>query len=140
MKRVALDKKTAKDLGYPKGSRAELVEIEGATLYLVDGKPWKIDIQGKIVPWLSETNSLKRVTIDMGAVPFITKGADLMGQGITKHDSPAKDELVSIVDEKNGKQLAIGEVITDGVQKQGKTVKVLHYAGDRYWNALKTLL
>jgi PUA domain protein len=140
MKRTALDKKTAKDLGYPKGSRAELVEIEGATLYLVDGKPWKIDIQGKIVPWLSETNSLKRVTIDMGAVPFITKGADLMGQGITKHDPAVRGELVSIVDEKNGKQLAIGEVITDGIQKQGKTVKVLHYAGDKYWNALKAIL
>ncbi len=139
MKRIAISKRDAKLLGYPKGSRAEEVRFESATAYLCDGKPWKLKVQEQLVPWLTQDNGLKRVVIDMGAVPFIAKGANLMGPGIVKHDSPQKGELVSIVDEKNQKQLAIGIVITDGIQPQGKTITVLHYAGDRYWEALKTL-
>lgn len=140
MKRIALGKREAQKIGYPKGSRAEEVRFEDATAYLKDGRPWKLRIDDYLFPWLTEDNDLKRVVIDMGAVPFIAKGADLMGPGIIEHDSPAKGELVSIIDERNQKRIAIGVVITDGIQAQGKTIRILHYAGDRHWEALKTLL
>jgi PUA domain protein len=120
--------------------RAEEIRFDNATVYLLDGKPWKLKTQEHVVPWLTQENNLKKVVIDMGAVPFIANGADVMGQGITKHDSPTENELVSIVDEKNLKQIAIGLVITKGIQSQGKTIKVLHYAGDKYWTTIKTLL
>lgn len=78
------------------------------------------------------------VVIDMGAVGFITKGADVMAPGIIDvDDTIEKDDLVWICDEKNRKPLAIGVALMNGEEmrkkKPGKAVKNLHYVGDRLW-------
>jgi PUA domain protein len=74
----------------------------------------------------------------MGAVVFITKGADVMAPGITDADPMIKkDDLVWICDEKHRKPLAIGIAIMTGeemkTKKTGKAVKTLHFVGDRLW-------
>lgn len=78
------------------------------------------------------------VVVDMGAVGFITKGADVMAPGITDADGTIqKDDLVWICDEKHHKPLAVGISLMTGAEmktkKPGKAVQTLHYVGDRLW-------
>jgi PUA-domain protein len=78
------------------------------------------------------------VVVDMGAVPFVTKGADVMGPGIVDAD-PAivPGDLVWIKDIKNGRPLAIGEALIGGEQMRtrspGKAIKNIHYVADKLW-------
>lgn len=78
------------------------------------------------------------VVVDMGAVGYITKGADVMTPGIIDADLLIKkDDFVWICDEKNQKPLAAGIALMTGEEmkknKSGKAVKNLHYVGDRLW-------
>jgi PUA-domain protein len=80
----------------------------------------------------------KYVVIDMGAVGFITKGADVMAPGITDVDvAIQKDDFVWVCDEKHRKPLATGIALMSGeemkTKKPGKAVKTLQYVGDRFW-------
>ncbi len=80
----------------------------------------------------------KYVVIDMGAVVFITKGADVMAPGISDVDLMIqKDDFVWICDEKHRKPLATGIALMTGeemkTKKPGKAVKTLQYVGDRFW-------
>jgi len=78
------------------------------------------------------------VVVDMGAVPFVTKGADVMGPGIVDADPGiAPGDLVWIKDIKNGRPLAIGEALVSGEQMRtrspGKAIKNIHYVADKLW-------
>jgi PUA-domain protein len=78
------------------------------------------------------------VVIDMGAVGFIIKGADVMAPGVTEVDPMIqKDDFVWICDEKHRKPLATGFALMSGeemkTKKPGKAIKTLHYVGDRLW-------
>ncbi len=80
------------------------------------------------------------VTVDMGAIKFVTNGADVMAPGITEADPGiAVGDLVWIRDERNGQPLAIGEALIPGTEMprgaRGKAVKSLHFVGDDLWNA-----
>ena len=80
------------------------------------------------------------VTVDMGAVKFVTNGADVMGPGITEADDGISEgDLVWIRDEKNRRPLAVGVALrdTEGIRMKdkGKTVMMLHYVGDKLWKA-----
>ena len=78
------------------------------------------------------------VTVDMGAVPFVVKGADIMGPGIVDADREIKPgDFVWVRDVKNLRALAIGEAMVTGeemLQKRpGKAIKSFHYVGDKLW-------
>lgn len=97
----------------------------------------------KLVPTLRlclENDSiLKKVTVDMGAVRFVTSGADIMRPGITDiEDGVGKDEFVMIVDENNKKPLAIAKTMFDGEEMKnmdsGKVLKNTHFIGDKIWD------
>ena len=80
------------------------------------------------------------VTVDMGAVRFVTHGADVMGPGITEaDDSISVGDLVWIRDEKNRVPLAVGVALrdTDGIRskEKGKAIQMLHFVGDKLWKA-----
>jgi len=82
------------------------------------------------------------VEIDMGAVGFVIKGADIMAPGIVDSDlSIEKNNLVWIRDETHHKPLAIGKALISGEDMKsstkGKAVKNLHYVGDTLWNFYK---
>ncbi|HLE47975.1 MAG TPA: PUA domain-containing protein [Candidatus Thermoplasmatota archaeon] len=82
--------------------------------------------------------SKRFVTVDMGAVRFVTNGADVMGPGIVDADPGIKTgDLVWVREERHGKPLAIGVALADGpgltTKAKGKQVKSLHYVGDRLW-------
>jgi PUA-domain protein len=85
-------------------------------------------------------NRMKKVTVDMGAIKFVTSGADIMRPGIIEFDEDInKEDIVLIIDQSHKKPLAIGKMIFSGEEskqmKTGKVVKNLHYVSDEIWNA-----
>lgn len=79
------------------------------------------------------------VTIDMGAVKFISNGADVMAPGVTDADKEIQvGEPVWVRDEKNHQPLAVGIGLMTGEamikSNSEKAVKSVHYIGDGLWN------
>lgn len=107
------------------------------------------DILGMIYeekPFLTVRGILKykpekrAVTVDMGAVPYVTNGADVMGPGIVDADaSISEGDLVWIRDIKNKVPLAVGVALRDGkglaAKEKGKAIKTLHNVGDKLWKS-----
>jgi PUA-domain protein len=87
---------------------------------------------------LKYTPSKRFVTVDMGAVRFVTNGADVMGPGIVDADPEIKaGDLVWVREERHKKPLAVGQALSDGpllkTKPKGKQIKSLHFVGDRIW-------
>lgn len=74
------------------------------------------------------------VTVDAGAISFVSDGADVMRPGITEADSDIESsDLVVIAEETHGKVLAVGRALVDGAEmtgESGKVVESLHHVGD----------
>jgi PUA domain protein len=128
-------------------ANVELVETEFAEIYLFNGKPLLAKTGEKVFPTLffSEfLGSAAKVVVDMGAVPHVCNGADVMAPGIVRFEAQFRmGDFVLVVDEKYGKPLAVGEALFDIDEaekaKQGVVVKNVHFAGDRIWNFIKKL-
>ena len=77
------------------------------------------------------------VTVDAGAISFVSDGADVMRPGITEADPDIEaGDLVIVVEESHGKALAVGRALTDGsdmVGEAGKVVESLHHVGDELY-------
>lgn len=83
-------------------------------------------------------SSFKTITIDVGAVPFLLNGADMMRPGIVNIDEGfEKDDLIIIVDEVKQLRIGIGKAMfsSDEMKRMdsGKVVKTLHYFKDEYY-------
>ncbi|MEM3627053.1 MAG: DUF1947 domain-containing protein [Candidatus Bathyarchaeia archaeon] len=123
----------------------EVVETDFADIYLINGKPLLARVEGKVLPTLlfSELfNLLSRVVVDMGAVPRVCNGADVMAPGIVRFEGKfRKGDLVLVVDEKHGKPIALGEIMYDKDEAEkvnrGLVVKNIHFVGDKIWNFIK---
>lgn len=111
-------------------------------IILVNNQPEFFYYENKLIPTLKnlQKNShiLKQIAVDMGAVKFIVKGADLMRPGIVEIGSGIeKDDMVLIVDVNNRKPLAVGIALLGSEEMQaqtsGRVVKNIHYLGDEIW-------
>jgi len=128
-------------------SRVEIFDIGNGQLYLIEGKPFFFKISELIIPTLlfdQFYSTLPYIVVDMGAVPFVCKGANIMVPGIVRvEDEFEKDKLVIIVDEKHAKPLAIGKSLYSSTEirkmKQGIVIKNLHFVSDKIWAAAKVL-
>lgn len=104
-----------------------------------DGKVIAFQVDGKYIPTLksSDVESLKKATIDMNAIPFMIKGADLMRPGITKLEDFEKGDIILIIDEKYSKGICICQSLFSSGEIQemekGKVMKNLHWVGDEIW-------
>ncbi len=96
----------------------------------------------KLIPTLKnlQKNShiLKQVVVDMGAVKFMVKGADLMRPGIVEIEPGFNtNDPIVIVDVNNRKPLAVGIALFSSEEMQaqpsGRVVKNIHYLGDEIW-------
>ena len=126
-----------------KKSFVEIGELEGLNIIFVDYEPSFMLYKNKIFFTLHGLNKYKPkkkfVVIDMGAVKFVTNGADVMAPGIVDADrSISGNDPVWICDENHRKPLAVGIAIIDGEKminkNKGKAVKIIHYVGDDIWN------
>jgi PUA domain protein len=150
MKQVTLSKKEIKGLNDELNSNYHLedffdtgdfVALVEDTYLLKDGNLmffYKGDLLLPSLRLLQKNNFLKNVVINMGAVPFMAKGADLMRPGIVGVDGDvAEGDIVAIVDEKNMKPIAVGQSLFSKEEMEkmefGKMVLNLHYVGDDAW-------
>ena len=121
----------------------EILEAEPNSFILVDGEPYIIIIDDKPFPTLKAAlaNQIdaKTVTVDMGAIRFVSNGADIMSPGIVDASEGVEPgNIVLIIDETHGKPLAIGVSRNIGeemvVNDCGNAVETKHYVGDDIWN------
>lgn len=134
-------------LSLEKDSTVEVIESEVGEVYLIEGKPILFKAADRVLPTLlfSEfTNKAPKVVVDMGAIPYVCKGATVMAPGIVRYDGDfAAGDLLLVVDMKHGKALAIGEALMDSTTaratKKGPVIKTLHYVSDKIWDYIKTI-
>ena len=121
----------------------KIVSLKAADKVLIvkDKSPLFFYEKEQLVPTLKlllQQPLLKKITVDRGAVKFVTNGADIMRPGITKiDDNIKKEEFVVVVDETHEKPLAICQTLFDGEEiksiKSGKVLKNLHHITDKLW-------
>lgn len=125
--------------------KIEFAATEIAKFFLINGKPAIAMSNDSVLPLLSSSevlNFLPRVVVNMGAVPYICNGADIMAPGVVQIQGEFdKDDFVLVVDERHSKPLAIGVALADAQAmrglEQGKILENVHHVGDKLWNQLK---
>jgi len=127
-------------------SKFEAVILDQDTrIFLVDEEPDFIECGNEILPTLINERILSKfsaLTVNMGAIPHICNGADIMAPGVTKVSGFfTVGQLIVILEEKFSKKIAIARALSNsseiGEKKQGKVAENLHYIGDRFWKAIK---
>jgi PUA domain protein len=126
------------------GDAYELVELDGSPfdLILVDGEPLACYVEtgdGR-EPFVTVRGAnaadpeTGRVTVDAGAIEFVSGGADVMRPGIVAADDGIEaGDLIVVVEETHGKALAVGRALVDGAEMvgdSGKVVESVHHVGD----------
>lgn len=133
-------------IDFPKIKNVKVHQISDDA-QIITGSGIKIlKVDNNYLPFLSETETLEKfpsVTVDMGAVKFMCKGANVMRPGIKKFTEFEKDKLVCIVEESQHKFLAIGKSLVAsselGNMEKGEVIKNIHYISDRFWETGKTI-
>lgn len=120
----------------------EEAEVEdGPDLFLVDGEPLVVRVDGEYFVTVQGALALEPdrmlVTVDAGAVEFVTNGADVMRPGVVEaSDGIEEGDLVVIVEENHSKPLAVGRALTDGqdmLGDEGRVVESIYHVGDDLW-------
>ncbi|SFR34885.1 RNA-binding protein [Halogeometricum limi] len=123
------------------GDTYEMVELTDVDfdVVLVDGDPSVVYMDGER-PFLTVVGAnaydptKNVVTVDAGAVSFVSGGADVMRPGIVEADEGiAAGDLVLVAEETHGKVLAVGRALEPGTEMvgdSGKVVESLHHVGD----------
>lgn len=150
--RRTLRRREARDLleeasslfGEAGGGLVEEARLDDETLiYLLDGSPLLARRGGGLIPLLTSPaiDRLPSIYVDMGAVPHICKGADVMIPGVVEVEGDFEaGSLVTVRDVRHRKALSIGRALIPSAEikrgGKGRAVENLHYVGDRIWKAL----
>lgn len=105
---------------------------------LVDGEPLVAFFDDEPFLTVQGANAFpperRVVTVDAGAISFVSDGANVMRPGIEAADDTIDaGDLVVIEEETHGKALAVGRAEADGdemVGDSGMVVQSLHHVGD----------
>jgi len=117
--------------------------VEDNLVLFADDKPWIVRIQGRLFPSLKYDQvlvTLPKIIVDMGAVPHIANGAQIMRPGIRQIEGHFnRDDVIIIEDERHRKMIALGIAETDSEQMRtmtkGRVIANIHYVGDPLWQA-----
>jgi PUA domain protein len=115
-------------------------------IFLVNGNPFFVKSEVVFPTLINDyvLNQFPSITVDMGAVPYICNGADVMAPGIVKVDGKFNvDDLVVILDENFSKKIAVCKVLYDSCKstekKHGKVAQNLHHINDKFWETFKLI-
>ncbi len=130
-----------------KRTRVEVITTNNLSLFLFEGKPLLFKSDDKLIPTLffeKYITAAPKIVVDMGAVPHLCNGADVMAPGIQQVEGEfLKGDFVKIVDEKYGKVIAIGDALFNSNEitklTQGKVIRTLHYVGDNLYEVSKKI-
>lgn len=128
-------------------ANVEIVESNVGEIYLIEGKPILFRSEYRILPTLLFSEFIAKapkIVVDMGAIPYVCKGATVMAPGIVRIEGEfTSGDLVLVIDMKHGKALALAESLLDSETakqtKKGPVAKTLHYVSDKIWDYIKTL-
>ena len=130
----------------PKQKNLMLHHIDNETAIIIGKELTALKIGEDVLPFLDEISILKKfpnVMVDMGAIKFICKGANVMRPGITKFSDFEKGQIVCVIEESQQKFLAVGKSLVSSNQvkemDKGEIIKNIHYISDRYWEAKKEI-
>lgn len=123
----------------------ELSETRSATIFHVNGRPLAAMLNDVLLPTLLFREALQllpKIVVNMGAVPHICNGADLMAPGIVRIQREFRtNDYVLIADERHNQPLAVATALMDSKEarciRKGKVARNLHYVGDALWNYLR---
>ena len=141
-------------LDVPKSAQVEILEPDDETKFVIIDKRFTFISKAgatagssSYIPFVGSAEAVRlfpSVSIDEGAVKYIIKGADVMRPGISKYDEWGEaGKLVVVREDKKGRAAAVGKTVVSSSEmaelKKGNCIKNLHHAGDRFWNAYKTI-
>jgi len=126
-------------------TKIEVAETQTAKIFFANNRPLLAILNGSLLPTLLFEEALRllpKIVVNMGAVPHICNGADVMAPGVVRIENEYKtNDYVIVVDERHGKPLALAIALTDSQtalkMQHGKIAKNIHYVGDNLWNQLK---
>ena len=107
------------------------------------------EIDEKLYPVIHERNlealnRLPSMIVDMGAVPHIVNGADVMRPGIKDFRGEFNEgDFVVVRDERNLRPLAVAIALVGleecRAMKRGKVAKNIHHVNDRIWKLMRRI-
>ena len=110
-------------------TNVEIFETDFAKIFIINDKPLLLEIEKRIIPTLISNDTfpgIPKVIVDMGAVPHLCNGADVMAPGIVRFEREfKKGDLVFVTDEKHNKAIAVGETLynTNTIKKISKVLE-----------------
>ena len=130
----------------PKQKNVRTHQIDEKGVIITGNEVTAVKIGEDILPFLGDIPILEKfpyVTVDMGAIKFVCKGANIMRPGITKFSDFKKGEIVCVIEESQHKFLAVGKAEIPSKQldeiKKGEVVKNMHYISDIFWESEKEI-
>ena len=130
----------------PKQKNIKTHDVNEKGVIITGNEITAVKIGDNILPFLDDIPILEKfpyVTVDMGAVKFVCKGANVMRPGITKFSDFESGEIVCIVEESQNKFLAVGKAEMSSKElegiKNGEVIKNMHYISDIFWEAKKEI-
>lgn len=128
--------------------REALEIVEGDVKLYKIGKLLLVERKGILFPVLDEQHNkevldfLPSIIVDMGAVPHIANGADVMRPGIREIKKQFNEgELLVVRDERHFKPLAVARALVDSEtcrdMVKGKVAENLHHVDDKIWKILR---
>ena len=106
-----------------------------------------VKIGETILPFLDNIEVLEKfpyVKVDMGAIKFVCKGANVMRPGITKFSDFDNGEIVWVIEESQKKFLAVGKAKMSSKEldetSKGEVIKNMHYVSDNFWEYKKEII
>ena len=130
----------------PKQKNIKTHEVDEKGVIITGDGITAVKIGDDILPFLDDIPILEKfpyVTVDMGAIKFVCKGANVMRPGITKFSDFESGEIVCVIEESQKKFLAVGKAKMsskelDGTSK-GEVIKNMHYISDIFWESKKEI-
>lgn len=122
----------------------EVVDLGETSVYLYNGFPILVRKENFLIPFIGIIDkyelNIPRVVVDLGAVKFILNGADVMGPGVRNADEGIREgDIVRVVAEEYNRTIALGVSLrnSDKIREKGKSVRNIHYLGDRIWRSMR---
>ena len=130
----------------PKQKNIKAHDVNEKGVIITGNEITAVKIGENILPFLDDIPILKKfpyVTVDMGAVKFVCKGANVMRPGITKFSDFESGDIVCVIEESQNKFLAVGKAEISSKEAEdtskGEVIKNMHYISDDFWESKKEI-
>ena len=130
----------------PKQKNIKTHDVTKNGIIITGNEITAIKIGENILPFVDDIPILEKfpyVSVDMGAVKFVCKGANVMRPGIIKFSDFESGEIVCVIEESQNKFLAVGKAEMSSKEAQdaskGEVIKNMHYISDDFWETKKEI-